>query len=100
MWMQKSEKGPVSKFIIENLSELETVHQYICGPANSIPDAASRYPMLGPKRLAPTGLAHSVQEILNRLPTSMKSAKIVHAHAGPDIKTFIASRAGCPPRRR
>jgi len=84
MWMQKSEKGPVSKFIIENLSELTTIHQYICGPQNSIPDAASRYPMLGPKRLAPTGLAHAVQELLSRLPAEMKAAKIVHAHAGSD----------------
>jgi transposase InsO family protein len=84
MWMQKSEKGAVSKFIIENLSELETIHQYICGPQNSIPDAASRYPMLGPKRLAPTGLAHAVQELLSRLPTAMEAANVVHAHAGAD----------------
>jgi hypothetical protein len=82
--MQKSEKGPVSKFIVENLSEMDAVHQCICGPQNSIPDAASRFPMLGPKRLAPTGLAHSAQEILNRLPSSFKSAKTVHAHAGSD----------------
>jgi hypothetical protein len=28
-WMDKSEKGPISSFIIEKLSEIETVHQYI-----------------------------------------------------------------------
>jgi hypothetical protein len=50
-WMAKSEKGPVSQFIVEQLSELDTVHQYIQGHLNSIADAARRYPLLGPKRL-------------------------------------------------
>ena len=63
-WMNKSMKGPVSQFIIENLSEIESVHQYIQGPSNSISDATSRYPMLGPKALAPRGLTHSVEELL------------------------------------
>jgi hypothetical protein len=45
-WMNKSQKGPVSQFIIENLSELETFHQCVQGPSNVIPDSASRYPML------------------------------------------------------
>ncbi len=67
-WMNKSEKGPVSQFLVEQLSELDTVHQYIQGHLNSVADAASRYPLLGPKRLAPRGLAHSVQEALARLP--------------------------------
>jgi hypothetical protein len=46
-WMSKSTKGPVSQFIIENLSEIENIHQYIQGSSNSISDALSRYPMLG-----------------------------------------------------
>ncbi len=28
-WMSKSTKGPVSQFIIDNLSEIENIHQYI-----------------------------------------------------------------------
>jgi hypothetical protein len=47
--MKKSEKGPVSQFLVEQLSELETVHQYIQGHLNSLADSASRYPLLGPK---------------------------------------------------
>ncbi len=66
--MKKSEKGPVSQFLVEQLSEVETVHQYIQGELNTIADAASRYPLLGPKRLAPRGLTNSVQEALDRLP--------------------------------
>ncbi len=30
-WMEKTEKGPISSFILENLSEMETIHQYIQG---------------------------------------------------------------------
>jgi hypothetical protein len=39
-WMQKTDKGPISSFIIERLSEIETVHQYIIqGRLNAIPIA-------------------------------------------------------------
>jgi hypothetical protein len=55
-WMKKSEKGPVSQFLVEQLAELDTIHQYIQGHLNSLADAASRYPLLGPKRLAPVDL--------------------------------------------
>ncbi len=91
-WMKKSEKGPVSQFLVEHLFELETVHQYIQGHLNSLADSASRYPLLGPKRLAPRGLAHSVQEALLRLPAELKDAKVVHIHAGTyttDLKVIV-----------
>ncbi len=91
-WMNKSEKGPVSQFLVEHLSELDTVHQYIQGHLNSVADAGSRYPLLGPKRLAPCGLAHSVQEALDRLPEHLRSARSVHVHAGTyisDLKVIV-----------
>jgi hypothetical protein len=91
-WMKKSEKGPVSKFLVEQLSEVETVHQYIQGELNTIADAASRYPLLGPKRLAPRGLANSVQEVLNRLPTRLREANDIQVHAGTytsDLKVIV-----------
>ena len=91
-WMGKSEKGPVSQFLVEHLSELDTVHQYIQGHLNSVADAASRYPLLGPKRLAPRGLANSVQEMLSRLPAYLRSAQLVHVHAGTytsDLKVML-----------
>jgi hypothetical protein len=81
-WMEKTEKGPISSFILEHLSEMETVHQYIQGKVNTLPDACSRYPMLGPKRLAMRGLANSVAEMLRRLPERLKEARLVHYHAG------------------
>jgi hypothetical protein len=81
-WMEKTEKGPISSFILEHLSEFDTVHQYIQGKVNTLPDACSRYPMLGPKRLATRGLANSVAEMLRRLPARLKEAKLVHYHGG------------------
>ncbi len=91
-WMKKSEKGPVAQFLIEQLSELDTVHQFIQGHLNSVADAASRYPLLGPKRLAPRGLAHSVQEVLSRLPAALRQAAKINVHAGTytsDLKLVV-----------
>jgi hypothetical protein len=93
-WMTKSEKGPVSKFLIEELSELETVHSYIPGRLNAIPDAASRYPLLGPKRISPRGLSHSLDELLSRLPSKFKSASPIHVSAGSnsaDVRKTVQS---------
>ena len=90
--MKKSEKGPVSQFLVEQLSELETEHQYIQGHLNAVADAASRYPLLGPKRLAPRGLSHSVKQVLARLPEAFKAAKLIHVHAGTytaDLKLIV-----------
>jgi hypothetical protein len=82
-WMHETEKGPISSFIIESLSELETVHQYIQGKLNTLPDnSCSRFPMLGPRDLAPRGYTHSVEELLRRLPASLKEATLVHFHGG------------------
>jgi hypothetical protein len=93
-WMRKSEKGPVSQFIVEQLSEIETAHQYNQGELNSIADAASRYPLLGPNRLAPRGLANSVSEALKRFPDRLRNAQNIQVHAGThtsDLKVMVQS---------
>jgi hypothetical protein len=114
-WMQKTEKGPISSFIIERLSEIETIHQYIQGKMNGIPDSCSRYPMLGPKQLAARGFSHCVEEMLKRLPCALKAASVVHFHGGRNNSDLRASlkiwfhhvsaltplnppRSGTPPR--
>jgi hypothetical protein len=81
-WMHKTEKGPISSFIIERLADIDTVHQYIQGKLNALPDACSRFPMLGPRDLAPRGYAHSVDELLRRLPVALKNAATVNFHVG------------------
>ena len=89
-WMDKSEKGAVSSFLVEQLSDIERVHTYIEGDSNYVSDAVSRYPMLGPRRVAPRGLAQSISDLLSRLPERLKTSKDVHVHAGPN--TAEASR--------
>jgi len=113
-WMNKSEKGPISSFIIERLSEIQTIHQYIPGKLNSISDSCSRFPMLGPKTLETRGYANSVVEVLQRLPANLKDAKLVHFHGakqGAELRSclklwfnhvssltpFTPPRAGLPP---
>ncbi len=78
----KDGEGAYQFLHLGNLAEAETIHQYIQGKVNTLPDACSRYPMLGPKRLATRGLANSVVEMLRRLPERLKAAKLVHFHAG------------------
>ncbi len=61
---------------------------------NSIADAGSRYPLLGPKRLAPRGLANSVQGVLARLPDRLRASLVLHVHAGTytaDLKLLVQS---------
>ena len=87
-WMDKCEKGAISSFMIEQLSDIERIHSYIPGEENVISDAVSRYPMLGPNRVAPRGLTHMITDLLNRLPERLRTAENVHCHAGPETGTI------------
>jgi hypothetical protein len=89
-WMNKTEKGPISSFIIERLSDIETIHQYIPGRLNTIPDSCSRFPMLGPKTLETRGYKNSVEEVLQRLPAKLKGSTIVHFHGGKQTSELRA----------
>jgi hypothetical protein len=72
--------------MIENLPELGIVHQCITGPANFIPDAISRHPLLGPQRLAPRGVSYSARTLLSKLPVDLKSSALIHVHAASDTQ--------------
>ena len=87
-WMDKCDKGAISSFMIEQLSDIERVHSYIPGEENVISDAVSRYPMLGPNRIAPRGLTHMTTDLLDRLPERLRTAENVHCHAGPETGTI------------
>ncbi len=81
--MRHCEKGPVSAFTIEQLSDIHWVHFYIKGPDNTLFDALSRYPLLGPRVLAPTGLSHAVSTLLDYLPSSLRAATKLRVFAPP-----------------
>jgi hypothetical protein len=82
-WVRHCEKGPVSSFTIEQLSDIQWVHSYIKGPDNTLFDALSRYPLLGPRVLAPTGLSHAVSTLLDYLPPSLRTVTKVRVFAPP-----------------
>jgi hypothetical protein len=82
-WIRKCEKGPVSKFTIEQLSDIQWVHSYIPGPENTLFDALSRYPLLVPRVLAPVGLSDAVSQLLDSLPDSLKDAHVARVFAPP-----------------
>jgi hypothetical protein len=82
-WVRHCEKGPVSAFTIEQLSDIHWVHFYIKGPDNTLFDALSRYPLLGPRVLAPTGLSHAVSTLLDYLPSSLRAATKLRVFAPP-----------------
>ena len=50
-WIKTAAKGPVTGWRIENLAGMDYIIKYRPGPQNHVPDALSRYPFIGPKRL-------------------------------------------------
>ncbi len=59
------DKGPVSEFTVEQLSDISWVHSYIKGSNNTLFDALSRYPCLGPRVLASIGVSQSAPFLLH-----------------------------------
>ena len=89
----------MSQFIVENLSEIDSIHQYIQGSLNSLSDSVSRYPMLGPRHLAPRGFAFSISELSLRLPSILKMSNLIHVHAGTytsDLRLMVQDWSNIP----
>ena len=63
-----SGKGPVSQFVLDNLSTMDYNITYRKGNKLVEADAVSRFPCLGPKRLAPDGVKEAFNVLLASLP--------------------------------
>jgi hypothetical protein len=87
-WIRTCEKGPVSEFTVEQLSDISWVHSYIKGSDNTLFDALSRYPCLGPRVLAPIGVSQSVSDLLDCLPTTLRTAAKVRVFAPPHTQAI------------
>jgi len=61
------------KFAVSNLC---TIRSPTTGPSNH-QDSFSRYPMLGPRQLAPLGLEHSIEDLVIGQPAAADSPRIV-----------------------
>ena len=63
-----SGKGPVSQFILDNLSYMDYTITYRKGSKLVEADAVSRFPCLGPRILAPDGVKEAFSLLLSSLP--------------------------------
>ena len=63
-------KGPVSQFVLDNLSNIDYNITYRKGSKLVEADAVSRFPCLGPRTLAPDGLEEAFKVLLSTLPNN------------------------------
>ena len=72
-----SGKGPVSQFVLDTMSEVDYKMHYIKGEENTIADALSRFPTLGPRQLQRTGMKPAIDGLLaNLLGTTLDPTKL------------------------
>lgn len=83
-YIKKSSRGPVSAWRIENLAGLDYHVRYRPGAANIIPDALSRYPVLGPQRLSGTGIQAAADKLLEHI--TLRKGTHVWIHLGPNAR--------------
>ena len=76
-----SGKGPVSQFVLDNLSSLDYTIEYRQGSKLVEADAISRFPCLGPRELSPDGVKEAFNILLAALPDKWTSEKRVWVHA-------------------
>ena len=76
-----SGKGPVSQFVLDNLSSLDYNIEYRKGSKLVEADAVSRFPCLGPRKLSPDGVKEAFNLLLASLPNNWSSKGRVWVHA-------------------
>ena len=59
------------------------IHTYIPGPLNTLYDGLSRYPLLGPRILAPIGITQAISTLLDHLPVSFRDLPKLRIFAPP-----------------
>ena len=82
-WVRHSEKGAVCNWRAEKAAGVDYIVKYVPGKDN-MADAPSRYPMLGPKTLTRVGLQHSLEQLLDFLPSTARDAPKAWVYAGRD----------------
>ena len=102
-----SGKGPVSQFILDNLSSLDYTITYRPGGKLVEADSVSRFPCIGPKTLATDGVIESYNILLDSLPQNWTSeGKVwVYAQSETDIiqqevRRWMATLPKCVPARK
>ena len=76
-----SGKGPVSQFILDNLSYLDYTITYRPGKKLVEADSVSRFPCLGPLELSPDGVKEAFDVLLAAIPEEWNTKKRVWINA-------------------
>ena len=86
-----SGKGPVSQFILDNLSEIDYDMYYLKGTQNVIADALSRFPLLGPRVLRKEGSENALNILLTAITNKKTVTKFerIWFTAGKDTKYLL-----------
>ena len=84
-----SGRGPVSQFVIDNLSIIDYEIRYIKGEENVVADALSRFPMLGPRTLDISGVTNALHIIMSGLTTTNVNLNRLWFNAQKDTSYLI-----------
>ncbi len=77
-----SGKGPVSQFVLDNLSSINYTLEYRKGSDHVYADALSRFPCLGPLKLSHQGMEEAFKVLLNSVGIAWDVPGRVWVHAG------------------
>ena len=94
-WIKTASKGAVTAWRIERLNGLNYEVKYKPGKINVVADALSRYPMIGPRQLSRTGVAATLNLLLDKLPPPATSTRIWFWAANDTDALWPAMRKWC-----
>ena len=102
-----SGKGPVSQFVLDNLSSLDYTITYRQGSKLVEADAVSRFPCIGPKTLATDGVIKSFDILLSSLPLQWTSDGKIWVYAQSEteiiqqeVRHWMSLLPKCTPARK
>ena len=102
-----SGKGPVSQFILDNLSSLDYTITYRPGGKLVEADSVSRFPCIGPKTLATDGVIEAYNILLDTLPLEWTNEGKVWVYAQSEteiiqqeVRRWMATLPKCVPARK
>ena len=84
-----SGKGPVSQFIIDQLSIIDYEMHYIKGKNNDPADTLSRFPLIGPRTLQQSGTRNAMNIMLAALVGTQVDPSRIWVYVGKDTKYMI-----------
>ena len=81
-WIQQSERGQVTAWLLESVSETPFRVVYLNGPKNTTADALSRIPLINPNECSRLGTREVWKKLLDALPNEWKAAEKICALDG------------------